>query len=225
MPAIRPSVFRRTARSAAAAIATLVLAACGSAASTTAPSPPQSVPPRPTEIASAPVASEFGSPLPDTRPSSSAGLGFEFPADAVAGFYETEGLTCGAPTPSRTAAGWFVTTCQGPDGAGRPVTVGLITDDRGTLGAGFAAVTALPEEDVLEPTDALDTLSGFLGAMLGAERASPLLPWLAGHLGNEYDETAAGDTVVATYLESADDPTRIYLEVDGPDYLAAGPPD
>ena len=117
-----------------------------------------------------------------------------------------------------------MTTCQGQDPSGRTVTIGLITDEDGRLGAGFAAVTALPEEELLEPTDALDTLSGFIGAMLGSERATDLLPWLAGNLGNEYEETAAGDLTLATYLESPDDPTRIFVEVDSPAYLEERPP-
>jgi hypothetical protein len=100
----------------------------------------------------------------------------------------------------------------------------VITDESDALGAGFATVTALPDEDLLEPTDAIDTLSGFLGAMLGEEPATELLPWLASHLGDEYAETTLEDVTVATYTESPDDSTRIYLEIDGPAYLAAPPP-
>ena len=101
----------------------------------------------------------------------------------------------------------------------------MITDEDGELGAGFATVTALPDEELLEPAAALDSLSGFLGAMLGEASATDQLPWLAGHLGDDYAETTIGDVTVATYIESADDPTRIYVEVDGPAYLAAPPPD
>ena len=226
MPLVRPSVSRRTGPLLAVALFSVIQIACGSSAS---PAPVQSssapVQLSPTNLPSAPNAS-----APDPSPSlptaigSPSETGFEFSASAVAAFYESEGLTCGAPTPSRTAAGWSVTVCRGPDPSGRTVTIGLITDQDGTLGAGFAAVTALPEEDLLEPADALDTLSGFLGAMLGDERATDLLPWLAGNMGNEYEEMAAGDLTVATYLESSDDPTRIYVEVAGPSYLAVPPP-
>ena len=52
--------------------------------------------------------------------------------------------------------------------------------------------------------------------MLGEASATDQLPWLAGHLGDDYAETTIGDVTVATYIESADDPTRIYVEVDGP---------
>ena len=166
------------------------------------------------------MASQPGTP----GASASAGL-FAFTADAVIGFYEGEGLVCGSAEPSGTAAGWSSTTCQGSDPAGRPIVIGVLTDPGGALGAGFATVTARPEEDLLEPTDALDPLSGFLGAMLGEERATDQLPWLAGHLGEEYAETTVGDVTIATYLESPDDSTRIYLEIDGPAYLAAPAPD
>ena len=72
----------------------------------------------------------------------------------------------------------MVTTCEGADAAGRPIAVGVVTDSAGRLGNGFASVRALPDADLLEPTDALDMLSGFLGAMLGDAAATDLLPWL-----------------------------------------------
>jgi hypothetical protein len=142
----------------------------------------------------------------------------------VIAFYEGEGLTCTGTTPSTKAAGWSVQTCQGTDAVGRPIAVGVVTDPAGRLGDGFASVTALPSEDILQSTDALEMLSGFLGAMLGDAPATDLLPWLAGHLGDTYAETTLGGGKIATYSESADDPTRIYVEVAGPDYLAAPAP-
>ena len=153
-----------------------------------------------------------------------ANVPFAFAADSVVGFYEDEGMRCAAPVPSTKAAGWTVTTCQGTDAAGRPIAVGVVTDPAGRLGNGFASVTALPDADLLEPTDALDILSGFLGAMLGDAAATDLLPWLAGHLGDQYASTTFGGGTIATYTESADDPTRIYVEVAGPAYLAAPAP-
>jgi hypothetical protein len=99
-----------------------------------------------------------------------------------------------------------------------------VADPTGRLGNGFASVTALPSEDILQPTDALEMLSGFLGAMLGDAPATDLLPWLAGHLGDAYAETTLGSGKIATYTEAADDQTRIYVEVAGPAYLAAPPP-
>lgn len=99
-----------------------------------------------------------------------------------------------------------------------------MTDPDGRIGDGFASVTALPGADLLEPTDTLDLLSGFLGAMLGEGPATDLLPWLAGHLGDTYAETTFGGGTIATYTESADDPTRIYVEVANPSYVSAPPP-
>jgi hypothetical protein len=158
---------------------------------------------------------------PSGVPASAAVGPFAFGPDAILGFYEREGLACQQPVPSKTAAGWSVTTCQGSDPTGRPVAIGLITDEDGALGAGFATVTALPSEDLLDPENAIDGLSGFLAAMLGEEVATQQLPWLAGHLGDEYAETTVGDLTVATYIESPDDPTRIYVEIDGREFLAA----
>jgi hypothetical protein len=167
------------------------------------------------------TSSESPSEAPASFPSTGP---FPFAAGAITGFYEGEGLTCNPPTSSTTAVGWTVTTCAGANQAGRPLAIGVITDADGELGAGFATVTALADEELLEPTDALDSLSGFVGAMLGEEEATATLPWLAGHLGDAYAETTIGDITVATYIESPDDPTRIYVEVDGPDYLAAPAP-
>lgn len=149
---------------------------------------------------------------------------FPFTSAAIVGFYESEGFTCGAAVPSTVAAGWTVRTCQGDDAAGHPLAIGVMTDDNGILGAGFASVTARPEEDLLEPTDALDALSGFLGAMLDQAAATDQLPWLAGHVGDDYAEVSIPGASLATYTEAPDDPTRIYVEVDGEEYLAAPPP-
>jgi len=164
------------------------------------------------------------SPTPGATASPVAEPPFAFPADAVIAFYEGEGLSCAPPIASTKAAGWTVRTCQGTDTAGRPVAVGVVTDPDGRLGDGFASVTALPGADLLEPTDSLDMLSGFLGAMLGEAAAKDQLQWLAGHLGDAYAETTFGGGRIATYTEAADDPTRIYVEVAGPSYLAAPAP-
>jgi hypothetical protein len=214
-------VTTRTATCLAIGCLTVFLAACGSTgsptASTAAPlaSPAQaSQAAAETEAPSAAVGTGSVSPQAGTS-------GFPFTADGIVGFYESQGLDCAAAVPSTVAAGWLVRTCQGLDPAGRRFAVGVVTDPEGVLGGGFASVTALPEEELLEPTDALDDLSGFLGAMLGEDQATGQLRWLAGHLGDDYAETTAGDVTIATYIESEDDPTRIYLEIAGPEYAAA----
>jgi hypothetical protein len=228
MPSDHASLSHRTAFLVLGAVVVLVVVACGSSA---APSTANGQPSRATVGVSTTGPAETpqatGSPTSSSgEPSASpfADVPFAFAADSVVGFYEGEGMRCAAPVPSTKAAGWSVTTCQGVDAAGRPIAVGVVTDPAGRLGNGFASVTALPGADLLEPTDALDMLSGFLGAMLGDAAATDLLPWLAGHLGDAYAATTLGGGTIATYTESADDPTRIYVEVAGPAYLAAPAP-
>ena len=221
----RPSLPHRTAFFGLVSVAIVVVAACGTSVE---PSPAGGQPSRATSATATPIAqtpAPAASPAPTSAAASPfADVPFAFPAGSVVGFYEGEGLTCAAPVPSTKAAGWTVTTCQGADAAGRPIAIGVVTDPAGRLGNGFASVTALPDAELLEPTDALDTLSGFLGAMVGDAAATDLLPWLAGHLGDEYATTTFGGGTLATYTESADDPTRIYVEVAGPAYLAAPAP-
>jgi hypothetical protein len=78
--------------------------------------------------------------------------------------------------------------------------------------------------DVLDPVDAMDPLSGFLGAMLGSDRGGALVEWLAGHAGDAYAETSAGGLRIATYTPSADDHSVIYVELADQGYLAAPRP-
>ena len=222
------SLPRSTAFLGLAAVVILVATACGSSVTPSSANgqPSRATTAMPTSGAQTTPAAPVLSAPASTGPSASpfADVPFAFPADAVVGFYEGEGMRCAAPVPSTKAAGWAVRTCQGTDTAGRPIAVGVVTDPAGRLGDGFASVTALPSEDVLEPTVALDMLSGFLGAMLGDAAATDQLQWLAGHLGDTYAEMKVGGGTIATYTESADDPTRIYVEIAGPSYLAAPAP-
>jgi hypothetical protein len=121
--------------------------------------------------------------------------------------------------------GFLVRTCEKVDDAGRVRAVGVVTDPSGGLADGFASVQGKGTETFLAPIDALDPLAGFLGAMLGEDQGSTLLPWLAGHLGDAYAETAIGAIKVATYTESAQDHSKLYVEVANQAYLdAAGVP-
>jgi hypothetical protein len=176
-----------------------------------------SAPPSP-DATAAPSASPTVA-LPTPAPSR-----FAFSADAVLGFYAGDGFACADPQPSPGAAGWTVTTCEQTDADGRRLGVGIVRDQQGVLGDGFARVTAKAGEDVLPPEAALDHLSGFLGSMLGEDRATPLLPWLAGSMGNPYEETTDRDLRIATFLEPREDTRTIWLEVAGADYLAAPTP-
>jgi hypothetical protein len=134
------------------------------------------------------------------------------------------GYACSEPRPSTEAAGYTVRTCQGLDAARRTTTVGLVTDPDGVIGDAFASVQAVEGEAVLDPVDAMDMLSGFLGAMLGTDRGGRLVEWLAGHAGDAYAETSDGGLRIATYTPSKDDHATIYLELANQSYIKAPRP-
>jgi hypothetical protein len=151
-------------------------------------------------------------------------VGFAFGADAVLAYYESAGYTCTESSPSTEASGYAVRTCSLVDDAGRTRTVGLVTDPNGVLGNAFANVQAADEELLVEPVDAVDPLSGFLGAMLGSERGGALVEWLAGHAGDAYAETSDGGLRIATYTPAQDDLSAIYVELADQAYLDAPRP-
>ena len=162
----------RTGRCLLIACLALCLAACGSSSGpASAPVLRTASPGLRTTPAPASTSTPGKASSPAFSPASSNSA-FPFTADAVVGFYQSEGLTCGPAVPSTVAAGWSVRNCQGDDPSGRDIAIGVMTDQTGALGAGFASVTALPEEELLAPTDALDALSGFLGAMLDEANAT-----------------------------------------------------
>jgi hypothetical protein len=172
----------------------------------------------PTSAGSEPVASTAAStveasPVPST--------GFTFTADDVVSYYDTQGYACGEKRPSTQAAGFEVATCQTVDSAGRTRVVGVVTDAAGGLANAWASLTASSTEAALDPADALDPLAGFLGAMLGEQRAESLLGWLADHIGDTYAQTTVGPIAVATYREGEADLSRIYVEVANAAYLQA----
>lgn len=101
--------------------------------------------------------------------------------------------------------------------------IGLVTDQAGALANAFASVHGTDSETILAPIDALDPLSGFLGATLGEERGADLLTWLASHMGDTYAETTSEPIRVATYTESEDDHSTLYVEIANRAYLEAPP--
>jgi hypothetical protein len=198
--------------------ASLVLTACGSTVppgAAASPSPTLPAASLPVPLASGPPAS--ASPTANTT-------GFAFAAEDIAAYYESKGYVCASPQPSTKAAGFTLRTCQQTDDAGRTRIIGLVTDPAGGLANGFASVKGKETEAILAPIDALDPLSGFLGATLGEDRGAALLTWLASHLGDAYAETTSGPIKVATYSESADDHSTLYVEVANQAYLDASPP-
>jgi hypothetical protein len=142
----------------------------------------------------------------------------------VIGYYESGGFMCDELQPSATAAGYFYQGCQMKDANGRTLAIGLVTNPSGDLADAYASVQGAPDEVILEPIDALDHLSGFLGAMLGDERGTSLLEWLAGHLGDAYAQTSIDILTVATYTQSETDHSRLYVELANQDYIGAPVP-
>jgi hypothetical protein len=192
----------------------LLVGACTTAATSHEPTQaPSSV----SAPASEPSPTE--SSLPTPAPS-----GFGYSDEGVIGYYESRGFVCDELQPSATAAGYFYQGCQMGDANGRTLAIGLVTDPSGDLADAYASVQGAANETILEPIDALDHLSGFLGAMLGEERGTSLLAWLAGHLGDAYAETTIDVLVVATYSQSETDHSRLYLELANADYIGAPTP-
>jgi hypothetical protein len=199
-----------------AVTASLLLGACGATGMSTRPT---SGPPTTTSRSASPSPA---TPLPAT-PSTNT-TGFAFTADAVVGYYQSQGYACTATRPSTKAAGFTVRTCQLIDGAGRTRVVGVVTDPGGGLADGFASVQGTATETFLAPTDALEPLAGFLGAMLGETQGALLLTWLAGHLGDSYAETTLGAIKVATYTDSPESHTTLYVELANAVFLSSPGP-
>lgn len=205
------------------AIASLILIATASACAPAA-SPPPSI----GASASAGVAStEPSAPGsgPSTAPAPTAGF-FAFDAESIVGYYASLGYTCGAVQPSTQAAGYAFRSCQLVDPDGRTRAIGIVTDPADDVAEAYASLRAAASEPVLDPTVALEPFSAFLGAMLGKTQGESLLPWLAGHLGDTDAKTTLGALTFATYSESADDHSKLYVEIASAAYLAAPhPPD
>lgn len=201
------------------AAVTIGLAACASptvTATPTASTVPSLAPMAPPSSATASSSVPTGSMTP-----TASTTGFAFSADAVVAYYESQGYGCSAEQPSTKAVGFFVRSCETVDEAGRTLVIGAVTDPNGGLANGFASVQGHETEEFLAPVDALEPLAGFLGAMLGEDPGSTLLPWLAGHLGDTYAATTIGPITVATYTESEDDHSKLYVEVANQAYLDA----
>jgi hypothetical protein len=198
----------------------LLLAACGSKVATPAVSVSPSATVAPASLS--PASSSPSRPAGSASPTANT-TDFAFAAEDIAAYYASKGYACTDPQPSTKASGFAVRTCQVTDAAGRTHSIGLVTDPAGGLANGFASVKGKDTETILAPIDALDPLSGFLGATLGEEQGAALLTWLAAHLGDTYAETTSGPIKVATYTASEDDHSTLYVEVANQSYLDAPP--
>lgn len=205
-----------------ALLATILLAGCSTTVATPAASPSPSVA-VPSVAASSELPASLRLPSPESTPGGSPG-GFAFAADDVVAYYASIGYACTDPQPSTKAVGYTFRTCSLTDDAGRTRVVGVVVDPAGALANGFASVQGTATETILSPSDALDPLAAFLGAMLGDDAGAALLPWLAGHLGDAYEETTSGNLKVATYTASSTDHSTLYLELANQAYLEAPRP-
>jgi hypothetical protein len=194
-------------------ISLILLGACSNAAPSSRE--PSVAPSLPASGESSPSASALPTPAPS---------GFAFSDEAVIGYYESRGFTCDEPQPSAAAVGYLFQGCTMLRSDGRTLAIGLVADPMGELADAFASVQGSPDEPILDPTAALDHLSGFLGATLGDERGTSLLEWLAGHVGDAYAQTTVDVLVVATYTQSETDHSRLYLELANQDYIEAPVP-
>jgi len=182
---------------------------------TAGPTEPPASPPATAAIATAPPS---GSIPP--QPSG----GFAFDAESILGYYASLGYACSAAQPSTQAAGYSVRSCQLVDTDGRTRVVGIVTDPADDLADAYASVAGTSSETVVEPSVALEPLAAFLGATLGAGQGEAELPWLAGHLGDAYVTTSVGDLTLATYTASAEDHSKLYVELANRAYLEAATP-
>lgn len=212
MHAIRPF-----APAALVALAALVVAvAC-------APQPnPTSGTPVPTPTA-APQITPSASPWPSGTIEPSPGY-FAFDAESIVGYYLTLGYACTPPQPSTQAVDHLYRSCELVDPDGRTRVVGIVTDPAGDVADAFTSLTGRPGERFLDPVVALEPFAAFLGALLGERQGESLLTWLAASLGEAYVTTTLGELTVATYTESPEDHSRLYLEIANRVYLESPTP-
>jgi len=161
-------------------------------------------------------------PTPSSAPT--AAVGFAFDAESIVGYYEGLGYVCTNPRPSALAAGYLYRSCRLVEPDGRTRIVGLVTDSADDLADAFASIQGKEGESVLDPSVALEPLAAFLGATLGPAQGEALLPWLAGHLGDAYSKTSIADLTIATYTPTADDHSKLSVEIANQAYLDAPGP-
>jgi hypothetical protein len=149
---------------------------------------------------------------------------FAFDAESILGYYATLGYSCDPAVPSTQAAGYLYRACELVDPEGRTRIVGITTDPAGDVADAFTSLTGRADELVLDPVDALQPFAAFLGALLGETQGESLLAWLAGHLGDNDARTLLGELTVATYSESPQDHSRLYLEIANQAYIESPRP-
>jgi hypothetical protein len=214
--------------------ATLLVAACGGAATPSATTslptavPATTAPATPTAAPATPSTTPKPTPVPTIgpSPSSSADLGgFAFSTDEVFAYYKGVGYECQAPTASTQAAGYTVQRCLLTDDAkGLTTLVALVFTADGVTGNAFAGVLGSDGTTLPTPADSAEMLGGFLGAMLGQERGATAMTWLAQHLGEVSAQTTVGDILVATYSVTDETGAGLYVEVANQAFMDAPTP-
>ena len=196
----------------------LTLAGCGSTTASPVPTLPEG-----TRAPDTTAAAPSEQPAVQTL-TPSAAPGFAFDPESIVGYYQSIGYACTDTLPSTQAVGYTFRTCELVDPAGRTRVVGVVIDPAGDLGDAFASVTGATGEDILEPSATLDPFAAFLGAVLGGPQGESMLPWLAGNLGNSYASTTVGDLTLATYTNSPEDHSELFVEIASRGYLDAPRP-
>jgi len=196
----------------------LALGACGPTTSTVGPVSTQPFPTSLPERSAAPNAS----PTPATLPTASPG--FAFDPESIVGYYQSIGYACTERRPSATAAGHEFQSCQLVDADGRTRTLGVVTDAADNVADASFTIRGADGEAVLDPAAVLEPFGAFLGAFLGEDQGTSLLPWLAAHLGDAESRTTLGRLTVATYTETPADHTTLTLEVASQAYIDSPAP-
>ena len=213
----------------------ILLAGCGGAAATPAPSAapaatpapaPAATPAPPAAPTAAPTAKPTAAPIATPAASTAANLGgFAFPAEQVLNYYESAGFKCEPATPSTLAAGYSVVRCLKADEATKLTTIiALVADENAVMGDAFAGVVGTDGKTSPTPEQAINDLAFFLGAVLGETDGQEAGTWLTEHLGEELAKTAVGDILVATYPGDKDTGLGYYVEVANKAFMDAPTP-
>ncbi len=215
----------------------ILLAGCGGAAASPTPAPTAAPTPAPTAAPTAapPTPSSTAAPAteaPTIAPADSPAAtkdpalgGFVFPAAQILSYYESNGLTCGDPSPSTQAAGYTITRCVGTDDTTKLTTiVAVVTDPDGVMGDAFVGVLGSDGKTMPKPEDAITGLGFFLGAMLGEADGTAAVTWLAQHMGEEMAQTTINDMLVATYPGDESTGLGYYVETANQAFLNAPTP-
>jgi hypothetical protein len=200
-------------------VAVAAIAGCGSTPSVTT---------APAGSAAAAASTSAGPPVQATAPAASilpvpSGR-FAFDPESIVGYFRSIGSRCTERQPSATAAGYQFESCQLVDGDGRTRTLGLVTDPSDSVADASFSVRGAEGETILDPVAVLEPFGSFLGAFLGEEQGTALLPWLAGHLGDADARTTLGELTIATYTDTPEDHAKLTVEIANRTYLGAPAP-